>query len=160
MASNHLLLEALARLETQLLADFEAVRRIRVLLTGEQPTGVALGALAALLPGASAAAGIVAPVQPVIAREPDPVPTHPQQEIRDVKVAVREIVAELAGSFGIGEVKKQLRAQHYRKFSDGSIRATLQGMEQAGELSLTSQGSGRAGNKYTTTINPKPAPPA
>jgi len=109
-------------------------------------------------PGAGAAAEIVAPVQPVIARQPDPAPTYPQQEIRDVKVAVREVVVALAGSFGIGEVKKQLRAQHYRRFSDGSIRATLQRMEQAGELSLTSQGSGRAGNKYTATINPKPVP--
>gem|GEM_PF-2218943 len=97
-------------------------------------------------------------MQPVIARQPDPAPTYPQQEIRDVKVAVREVVVALAGSFGIGEVKKQLRAQHYRRFSDGSIRATLQRMEQAGELSLTSQGSGRAGNKYTATINPKPVP--
>jgi len=158
MASNHLLLEALARLEAQLLADFDAVRRIRVLLTGEQPTGAAVSALAALLPGAGAAAGIVAPVQPVIARQPDPVPTYPQLEIRDVKVAVREVVVALAGSFGIGEVKKQLRAQHYRRFSDGSIRTTLQRMEQAGELSLTSQSSGRAGNKYTATINSKPVP--
>ena len=87
-----------------------------------------------------------------------PEPTFPQQEIRDVRVAVKEVVAGLAGSFGIGEVKKQLRVQHYRKFPDGSIRMTLQRMEQAGELSLVSKGSGRAGNKYAATINAQPAP--
>ncbi|MFN0075367.1 MAG: hypothetical protein ACKVY0_02720 [Prosthecobacter sp.] len=154
MASNHQLLEALARLEAQLLADFEAVRRIRVLLTGNP----AAGALAALLPVAgSPAAPPVTPEAPILAEQAAPAPTNPQKEIKDVRVAVREVVAGLTGAFGIGEVKKQLRVQHYRRFADGSIRMALKRMEQAGDLALASQGSGRAGNKYTTTTKTQPA---
>ncbi len=157
MASNHQLLEALARLEAQLLADFEAVRRIRVLLTGNPESSTAAGALAALLPVAgSPAAPPVTPEAPVLAEQAAPAPTYPQKEIKDVRVAVREVVAGLTGAFGIGEVKKQLRVQHYRRFADGSIRTTLKSMEQAGDLALTSQGSGRAGNKYTTTTKTQP----
>ncbi|MEQ1934162.1 MAG: hypothetical protein ABL962_09845, partial [Fimbriimonadaceae bacterium] len=84
-----------------------------------------------------------------------PPPRHPNLGIKDVGVAVRQVIDTFSGTFGIGDVKKQLDKQHYRTFGDSTIRSTLQEMQEKGELVRTARSVGRTGNKYS-----KPVPAA
>ena len=161
-ALNDLSATALDELEAGLLADLEAVRRIRSLLAGRQPLVIPAAVLAALLPAGPAAAPVntaeAAPPPPA-APAPAPYvppPPHPNFKITDVRVAVRQVIDTLGGSFGISDVKRKLYDGHYREFGDSTLRATLLALQQQGEIALTSKGIGRGGNKYSKAA---PAPP-
>lgn len=162
MAPNDLTAASLDRIEAQLLADLDVVRRMKVLLARHQPP--ATPPSASLTSSAPAVAQVIAPaVSTVTSPSTDtapayvPPPRHPNLDIKDAAVAVRQIVATLEGSFGIGEVKKQLAKQSYRTFGDSSLRSALQSMHEKGELVQTARGLGRGGNKYA---RPSTAPSA
>lgn len=133
-------LAALDELEARLLADVELVRQLK----------------ARLRLGTSLVAPVSSPAPPAPV-EPPP-PPHPNRAISDVTVAVRTVIATLGGPFGIGEVKRQLAALHFREFGDSTIRSTLQDLKEAGEILLTQRGIGRGGNRYASPA-PATAPP-
>jgi hypothetical protein len=145
MSADEQSLAWLDELETRLLADVELVRQMKARLGRGQPSVVAAVAAAAPAPVPAAAS-------------PAPAPPHPNRLVTDVKAAVRTVIAAFSGEFGIGEVKKQLAAQHFREFGDSTLRATLQDLKDAGEIHLARRGIGRGGNRYA---RPVPAvPPA
>lgn len=155
MAPTDLSAASLDQIEQQLLADLEAVRRMRALLT-RQPLNLPTGALPALPPAqAPPAAANPVPATPALPPPPEasPPPRHPNWNVSDVRVAVRQVIDTLTGTFNIGDVKKQLAKQHYRTFGDSTIRATLQALQEKGEILLAARGLGRGGNKFS-----KPAP--
>ncbi len=144
MNADEQTLASLNELEARLLADVELVRQMKARLGRGQPPPVAAVAAASPAPVPAAAS-------------PAPAPPHPNRLVTDVKAAVRTVIAAFSGEFGIGEVKKQLAAQHFREFGDSTIRATLQDLKDAGEIVLTQRGLGRGGNRYA---RPAPAVPS
>lgn len=162
MGPYELTAASLDRMEQQLLADLEVVRQMKEVL-GRRPLPAVTGAASPASPPVVAAPGPViaaarAPAQLPPPEAPAPYvppPRHPNFAVTDVRVAVRQIIDTLSGTFGIGDVKSQLQKQHYQTFGDSTIRAVLQGMQEKGELVLTARGIGRAGNKYS---KPAPAP--
>ena len=165
MAPNDLTAASLDRIEAQLLADLDVVRRMKVLLARHQPPATpAASSTPVANPTSPAAEKAIAPAASTVTSPSTdtapayvPPPRHPNLDIKDAAVAVRQIVATLEGSFGIGEVKKQLAKQNYRTFGDSSLRSALQAMHEKGELVQTARGLGRGGNKYA---RPSAAPPA
>ncbi len=148
---------SLDQLEAQLVADLDVVRRFKALVGRYQPLTVPATALSAILSADSPPAA-AAPTSPVLPAAPPPAPyvpppRHPNWNIADVNVAVRQIISTFSGTFGIGDVKKQLDTQHYRTFGDSTVRAALQTMQEKGEILLSRRGIGRGGNKYS-----RPAP--
>lgn len=167
MAPTDLTAASLDRIEAQLLADLDVVRRMKDLLERHQPLMIPAAALSALpsfaappapsITADSPAAAAPAPASPE-ATAPAPYvppPRHPNFDIADVSVAVRQVIDTLSGTFGIGDVKSQLGKQHYRTFGDSTIRAVLKSMHEKNELVQTARGIGRGGNKYA---KPAPAP--
>ena len=134
------ILEALLNLEDGLLADLEAVGQVKARgIDGRAP----MIELASALGMHSSVDG------PEIKANPGRV---------SVEALTRQAVTELDGSFGIGEVKAHIRMHSPRGFGDVAIRAQLKRLEQEGELVLTQQGLGRAGNQYAKTLRFKPSP--
>lgn len=162
MSPNDMTTASLDRIEAQLLADLDVVRRMKVLLARHQPPATSSTPVAAA--AAPAAEWSIAPATSTVTSPSTdtapayvPPPRHPNLDIKDAAVAVRQIVATLEGNFGIGEVKKQLVKQSYRTFGDSSLRSALQSMHEKGELVQTARGLGRGGNKYA---RPSAAPSA
>lgn len=139
-------LASLNELEARLLADVELVRQLKARLGhGGSPPAASLSVAPAPAPPAPAM--------------PAPPPRHPNFQITDVKAAVRTVIVTLNGEFGIGEVKRQLAAQHFREFGDSTLRATLQELKDAGEIQLARRGLGRGGNRFVrpaTAVVPDP----
>lgn len=135
--SSSLSLSFLDELEKRLLADVEMVRQMKArLVSGAAPPSSD--------PDISPA--VAAPPAPA---PPPPPPPHPNRFISDVAIAVRRVLPSVGSPFGIGEVKKQLAAQHFREFGDSTIRSTLQDLKESGEILLTQRGIGRGGNRYS-----------
>lgn len=127
-------------LENQLLQDLEAVRRLKALVErGGSPVLTRLN-LVEMHSGISIQENKATHVRP------------------SVEASVRQALTELDGSFGIGEVKARIRMHFPRGFGDVAIRTQLKRLEQEGELVLTSQGLGRAGNQYAKTSRFQPSP--
>lgn len=149
MNADEQTLAALNELEARLLADVALVRQMKARLgVGAAPPVAAMNEAA--VPVSVAPAPVPAAAAPPPAR-------HPNFQVTDVKAAVRSVIAAFNGEFGIGEVKKQLAAQHFREFGDSTIRATLQDLKDAGEIQLARRGIGRGGNRYA---RPAPAIPS
>lgn len=153
---------SLDQIEQQLLADLDVVRRMRALL-GRQPLNLS-GSAPIAPPPVAAVPAAPPPLPPTSVPAPEPYvppPRHPNFDIADVSVAVRQVIDTLSGTFGIGDVKSQLGKQHYRTFGDSTIRAVLKSMHGKGELVQTARGMGRGGNKYAKPAPaPSPATPA
>jgi hypothetical protein len=133
-------IESLVELENQLLQDLEAVRRLKTLVEkGGSPILTRLN-LVEMHSGISVQENKATHVRP------------------SVEALVRQALTELDGSFGIGEVKARIRMHFPRGFGDVAIRSQLKRLEQEGELVLTSQGLGRAGNQYAKTSRFQPSP--
>lgn len=140
MNADEQTLAALNELEARLLADVALVRQMKARLgVGATPPAAAMNAAPAPVS--------VAPAPVPAAAAPPPV-RHPNFQVTDVDAAVRSVITAFSGEFGIGEVKKQLAAQHFREFGDSTIRATLQDLKDAGEIQLARRGIGRGGNRY------------
>jgi hypothetical protein len=133
-------IESLVELENQLLQDLEAVRRLKALVERGGPP-----VLTRLNVSEMHSAPLVQ-----VNRIPQARPS--------VEALTRQALTELDGSFGIGEVKARVRMHSPRGFGDVAIRAQLKRLEQEGELVLTSQGLGRAGNQYAKTSRFQPSP--
>ena len=132
--------ESLQELEGQLLEDLEAVRRLKLLIKRER-----------------------SPLLMKLAESKMHSPALIEERIKSglrpsVEGLTRQAVTEINGSFGIGEVKAQIRMHFPRGFGDVAIRSQLKRLEQEGELVLTSQGMGRAGNQYAKTSRFQPSP--
>ena len=132
--------ESLQELEDQLLKDLEAVRHLKDLLKrGRSP----------LLNSAN---------DPGMHFSPSTGQGGPPERRPSIEKLTRQAVTEMDGSFGIGEVKARIRMHFPRGFGDVAIRSQLKRLEQEGELVLTSQGLGRAGNQYAKTSRFQPSP--
>lgn len=160
MVPNELSAASLDRIEQQLLADLDVVRRMKALL-GRQPLNLS-GSAPITAPPVAVEPAATPPLPVVPAPAPYvPPPRHPNLDIKDVSVAVRQVIDTLSGTFGIGDVKKQLEKQHYRTFGDSTIRAVLKSMHEKNELVQTARGIGRGGNKYAKpAAAPSPDSPA
>jgi hypothetical protein len=129
--------ESLQELEDQLLKDLEAVRQLKVMIKRER--------------------------SPLLMDSKMHSPAPSEERIKpgvrpSVEALTRQALTEINGSFGIGEVKAQIRMHFPRGFGDVAIRSQLKRLEQEGELVLTSQGLGRAGNQYAKTSRFQPSP--
>lgn len=140
MNVNDLSDDNLARLEEKLKADLEMVQKVRALFR-EHLCGGGLIAGPSSSPVVSVAG---AGAQPPVAAANTHYRPPPQ---RDVNVVVREIVAELTGTFGIKNVKAAIDPK-YGGYPDTSVRSVLNRMVQRGDLLIVNHQLGRAGSTY------------
>jgi hypothetical protein len=160
--------DALARLEAQLQADLDAVRRVRALLAAtkdavpvsptlptapapvESPKPPEIHAPAAPAPENSAppVAPVAAPVSPVAQ-----LPTQPRTF--DVNALIRETIGGMTTQFGIGAVKMALEKHLVSLPADASIRNLMKKMVEEGALRLVRADVGRGGSVYERVLSPE-----
>jgi hypothetical protein len=153
MSSPGLSPETLARLEAQLQADLDAVRRVRALLAPVKDAGQPLPPAPALpavpqfaIPPAAgekgaaqaADAGTVPP-----AATPAPYVPPPA-----TAVAVPQVVAMINCEFGLRDVRDMLRQKHLGGHADREIRKVLNKMAKSGALRVVTASRGRGGSTY------------
>ena len=150
MPSVDLSPDTLARIEAQLQADLDAVRRVRALLTAH-PSHAPQPAQ----PAARAAAEEKNPPLPEgipAAMAAPPVPAPVVQIPPPAGVAIPRAVALLDGEFGIKAVKATLSREHLGGHMDREIRGILNRMVKKGELRVVNAGRGRGGSTYQRIV--------
>ncbi|MBI3879084.1 MAG: hypothetical protein HY301_03355 [Verrucomicrobia bacterium] len=152
--------DALARLEAQLQADLDAVRRVRALLARPRNAASAMPAAPSPLPPPAEPemkAG-VAPAMENAASPAAPVPPPPPAPAprADVNALIREIIGGLTEPFGIGAVKSILYKQLHSLPADAFIRGIMKKMVQEGAVRLVRADVGRGGSVYERVPPPEP----
>lgn len=144
MPSVDLSPETLARLEAQLQADLDAVRRVRALLAAPKISAHPSPAPAAPVAAEEkiAPATAMAPSAPTAPPPPAYVPPPP------TSVAVPQAVAFMEGAFSLDEVREMLHHKHLGGHAQRDVRAILNKMVKSGELRVASVGRGRGGSTY------------
>jgi hypothetical protein len=145
--SVDLSLETLARLEAQLQADLDAVRRVRALLAAPKIStrpSPAPQPAAAPAPAEEKFAPAPAAVPPAHAAPSPPAYVPPPP----ITVAVPQVVALMEGEFGIKALKAVLAREHLGGHPDREIRRVLNRMVKSGELRVVSASVGRGGSTY------------
>ena len=153
MPSVDLTPEALARLEAQLQADLDAVRRVRALLAAPKVSAHPSPVPPPATPAAPVAAeekiapapAAVPPAQTPPIQTP---PLTPYVPPPSTDVAVAKAVALMEGEFGPKHLKEVFAREHLGGHSDPDIRRVLKGMVKSGALLVVRSSVGRGGSTY------------
>lgn len=154
MPSVNLSPETLARLEAQLQADLDAVRRVRALLKtpkdAEPPVPAVLPPAAQTAPAAHLFPDLHSlPAPEAAPAAPPPVPYVPPPSTEE---AVTKAVALLDGTFGPRELKAVMAREHLGGHPNTEIRAVLNRMVKTGELRVVEVNRGRGGSTYQRVL--------
>lgn len=152
--------DALARLEAQLQADLDAVRRVRALLARPKDAAPVSPVAPAPTPTPATSAESatitttnVNPAPPAAPLPPPPPVPAPQV---DVNALIREIIGGMTESFGIGAVKEILYKRLHYLPADAFIRGIIKKMAQEGAVRLVRAEVGRGGSVYERVPPPEP----
>ena len=154
MPSVDLSPDTLARLEAQLQADLDAVRRVRALLAAPKRAAHPSPAPQPAQSAASAAAEERIPPLPegMPSVPPAPVPASVIQLPLATSVAVARAAALMDGEFGMKALKATLAREQLGGHAETDIRKILNRLVKTGELRVVNVGLGRRGNTYERIV--------
>ncbi len=142
--------DALARLEAQLQADLDAVRRTRALLASQK--GQAPAAPSAPAPAVTAPVPVVVPASAAPSTAPSPAqpaaPVFHYVPRPSAAEMVPKAVVLMEGVFGMDQIKEVMIRERLGSYPETDIRAVLKGLVKKGELLIAETNRGRGGSTY------------